>query len=449
MPVRAALAELWRLEPGMYVSPANIYDIRRHPAFRRLREVCRDDYPDSGKHGPDHALVEALRSLGIPAGLPAGHAHLALPVDEAAEMLDATLRATEFRRFHLAPLDIALKNLPLLSFGPAKVRCPDRSELQDYFDLPRLKRYFGHDHEFGIDELSQFPWLIVEESSDIDRAPEARGGVFSSICNADGTVRRKDLEESLGRIEPHMSRFPTAFEDALFFLLLLPWEDWTTRYFPWRGFKVPWVHSVDNDIFSPPKLPPSPDSLIWDEIYGLDEYGSDEWLGRSPLQHSYLDDNKVSDLVSSASDHRWSLVQEARKSKLFETPVAHFLVRAFEADGIDEFLAHITTIEAALGHIKDARSGGIKKNIGKRTGRLLNDPRCGEKFAELFETRCEFVHGRSGVKDISSEDRRAARNLARRVTNALIERADCTKAESREEVLNRLLAAPEGEPSGI
>ncbi len=359
-------------------------------------------------------------------------------------MLDATLRATEIRRIHLAPLDFAFKNLPLLSFGPAKVCFPDRSELQDYFDLPRLMRYFGPDHEFGSDELSRFPWLIVEDSIHTDRTPEARGGPFSGICSADGTVRRKDLEESLGRIEPHMSRFPTAFEDALFFLLLLPWENWARRYFPLRGFRVPWVHSVDNDIFSPPKLPPSPDSLTWDEIYGPDEYGFDEWLGRCPLQQSNLDENKVSDFVSSASDHRWMLVQEARKSKLFETPVAHFLVRAFEADGIDEFLAHITTIEAALGHIGDSGSGGVKKKIGKRIGFLLDDARCKQRFAELFDARCEFVHGRSDMKDISSENRIAARSLARRVTNALIDRADGSKAVSREEFLNSLLNADGG-----
>jgi hypothetical protein len=42
-------------------------------------------------------------------------------------------------------------------------------------------------------------------------------------------------------------------------------------------------------------------------------------------------------------------VEQAKRSVLFETPIAHFLVRAFLAEGVDEFLAHITTIEAALG----------------------------------------------------------------------------------------------------
>ena len=46
---------------------------------------------------------------------------------------------------------------------------------------------------------------------------------------------------------------------------------------------------------------------------------------------------------------RWTIVEQAKQSILFETPVTHFLVRAFLAEGVDEFLAHLTTVEAALG----------------------------------------------------------------------------------------------------
>ncbi len=39
----------------------------------------------------------------------------------------------------------------------------------------------------------------------------------------------------------------------------------------------------------------------------------------------------------------------ALASDLFSTPVVHFLVAAFLAEGIDEFIAHLTALEAALG----------------------------------------------------------------------------------------------------
>jgi hypothetical protein len=50
-----------------------------------------------------------------------------------------------------------------------------------------------------------------------------------------------------------------------------------------------------------------------------------------------------------SSPDETQIVELAKQSVLFETPIVHFLVRAFLAEGVDEFLAHITTIEAALG----------------------------------------------------------------------------------------------------
>lgn len=299
VPVYAALAELWQLKPGSHASPANTSEIRKHPAFLRLREVCRDEYPNSGKRGPDRALMKALQSLGIPAGLPTEHSHLALSVEKAAKALDTALRANQVRRIHLAPLDLAVK-LPLLSFGSAKVCRPTPNELMELVDLPRLTRHFGRDQEFRAHELSRFQWLVVEEAGPIDSTPEARGGMFSGLAGADGTVRLKDFApEALERIQPHKSRYPRAFEDALFFLLLMPWENWTSGNVTWRGFSIPWVHTVDNDIFRPPKLPPSPGSLTWDEKVFMNDHGVEEWV-RLPLRSGGLTEHSSSELARRA-----------------------------------------------------------------------------------------------------------------------------------------------------
>ena len=69
----SAMSDLWRLRPP---GPDNIL---AHPAFERLREACRDGYPNAGKKGPAFALSTALRSLGLPCGLQRQTAHLALP----------------------------------------------------------------------------------------------------------------------------------------------------------------------------------------------------------------------------------------------------------------------------------------------------------------------------------------------------------------------------------
>ena len=258
------------------------------------------------------------------------------------------------------------------------------------------------------------------------------------VAGSDGTFRVKDhLPEALERIQPHKSRHPKAFEDALFFLLLMPWETWTSGNVIWRGFSIPWVHTVDNDIFRPPKLPPPPGSLTWDEQVFRDDHGVEEWV-RLPLRPGGLTERASSDLAHRTTNDSWSLVQKARKSELFKTPVVHFLLCGFESDGIDEFLAHITAIEASLGHIDDSKRGEITKNLCRRISALLVDASCGKRFRNLFKVSSEFVHGRDGMKEISSEDRRTARNLAHRVVNALIDKANGAELGSREDFLKGL-----------
>lgn len=127
------MTDLWRLRPP---GPDNIL---AHPDFVRLRETCRDGYPNAGKKGPNFALSTALRALGLPCHLQKDTAHLALPVEEAAKELDAALAATRARRTHLAPLDLAA-DLPPLAFGPARVCRLSADELRGVFDAPRLNR---------------------------------------------------------------------------------------------------------------------------------------------------------------------------------------------------------------------------------------------------------------------------------------------------------------------
>jgi hypothetical protein len=54
-------------------------------------------------------------------------------------------------------------------------------------------------------------------------------------------------------------------EDAFFFVLLAPWEQWSTMpEVDWRGFRVSWVYTLDDDLFVRPSAPPSPDTLSWE-----------------------------------------------------------------------------------------------------------------------------------------------------------------------------------------
>jgi hypothetical protein len=125
-------------------------------------------------------------------------------------------------------------------------------------------------------------------------------------------------------------------------------------------------------------------------------------------------------------------------------------VRAFLAEPLDEFLAHITTIEAALGVRSDYEGRprtklgrrikfGATDRVAARLSELLGDAAYGEDYRRLFEHRSTFLHGRQ-MSAIPGKDRIVARRLAREVINKLLEVALSEEApQSREDYLAALL----------
>lgn len=424
-----AIGELWRLRPP---GPDNIL---AHPAFVRLREACGEVQSSAGTIGFAFALSTALRALGLPCSLPVDMGHFAMPPEVAADRLIEALRATHARRLHLAPLDLG-SDLPALAFGPARVSRLTPDALRALVDEDQLKRVYPR-QEFDAERLSEFHWLIVEEIVPLADEPGTRAVPVFGM----------DLSQDLGRIEPHKGHFPSALEEALFFLLLAPWESWSTMLeVDWRGFRVPWVYTVDSDLFVRPGSPPSPDTLNWEDRIYDDGYGG-TYEEQRPLELR-LEDDAATELTV-WDQNRWDILEQAKRSVLFETPIAHFLVRAFLTDGVDEFLAHITTIEAALGlradyqksfRVAPDRHKGMRatNRMRGRVAGLLGDRRYADQYEQLFDIRSAFLHGRA-MMAISTQERVMARSLAREVVEALVLLTRNGPVSSREDVLDDLL----------
>ena len=74
-------------------------------------------------------------------------------------------------------------------------------------------------------------------------------------------------------------RFPiqiVALQSALYFLLVAGWEEWSTmQEVDWRGFRVPWIYTLDEDLFVRPVRPPNPDSLTLEPWIVEDHWGEE------------------------------------------------------------------------------------------------------------------------------------------------------------------------------
>ena len=152
-----------------------------------------------------------------------------------------------------------------------------------------------------------------------------------------------------------------------------------------------WVYKVNDDFFVRPQPPPSPDTLSWEPLFFHDNDGNVEFETEQ-LRH-YFVKCPAAEMKSWLNDKDWSEVGRARQSVLFETPIAHF-VRAFLAEPLDEFLAHITAIEAALGLESDSKKRGAAKRVVSRISALLGARADGDDYRSLFDLRSAYPHGR-------------------------------------------------------
>src|SRR5271169_4880422 len=369
-----ALEPLWR--KGFPVS-GNLYTENN---FVALREICQRLYPQAGsKEMLDFTLSQALRNLGLSTGGPPPNT-----ISEAvAKRLDAAFRESSSHRTHLCPLDLG-DEIPEVLFGPNRIRSFTAEELADVVDPDRLARNLTH-WRSNIGRLSRFAWLVVTESVALPGDPGARALPLLYV----------NLDHDFGHIEPHKAKFPDAVEAALFALLMVAWEDVASYAdYDWRPFRVPWVHTIDDDIFARRMAIPDADTLTSEPEFYENEAGETIEVER-PTRLPLTDD--AAKAIRILDDPFWATLTAARRSSLCARPFPHFLVRAFASEGIDEFLAHITVVEAALGSALDhdqrsrpkigTGNPGATTRVSWRIAGLLNEANAGERYRQLFKER--------------------------------------------------------------
>ncbi|WP_423358667.1 hypothetical protein [Pseudomonas citronellolis] len=411
----AALQALWDIPPP---GPQNLWNSREFVALKEL--LIRRYHSGKSTFGLEAAIGNALRSLGLPCSTPHLPNQPRPDMGKVAAALAHEFQRTTTRRRYLCPLDMA-DDLPSFQFGDTRIGRFDAAELEVLFNAPRLELCYPG-IQLNAQRLSQFHWMVVEE--DVSVRDESGNRQFSWLDLPIG----KDL----GEIVPHNGRFPAAIECALFFLLLAPWEDWAEMTeVDWRGFRLPWIYTLDDDLCAFPSPPPLPERLTWEPHFY--QVGNDEWEeSERPL---WLRTWASAEEVQQTLEIKWALLQAAssQASELFSTPVEHFLVRAFLSDGIDEVMAHLIMIEAAFGteadHRRKLRLEGDNhhesstRRVAARLSAAIVEPGAAKEYLDLYDMRCTYVHGRSEDRIISTQQRVLARRLARKAANAITDLA--------------------------
>jgi hypothetical protein len=406
-------------------------------AYERLSEALVTVFPALRSRSPENvdrfaiqsALSNAVRATGLPDNSGGG-----VTAESVATAICDAVTATDAKRVYLCPLNYGAELLPR-KFGPCEVQKFSQSELEAELQIARLKRQTP---QLRLDTklLSLFQWLVVRETVLLpERIGQRSVPMFYRIAGQD-----------YGEINPHASTWPRAVEEAAFALLLLPWEDLVRDpNVDWRPFRIPWVYTSEHDPFVRLATPEDADSLAL-EPFGYEDPKTGEWDEWEVPMRTELAGNK-NDAIVPLTDQRWNEITSALHLPAFNQRVVHFLVRAFATDGIDEFLAHAITIEAALGRPEDfhgstrprigRQNPGATERVARRVEAILSDASAYRDYKELFDLRSKFVHG-SCLAKIPSETRLKARRLARRVADALVSAASSTTYQDRNAFLSAL-----------
>lgn len=416
---------------------AKMQEASRHAPFTEVIDLCVELFPDQvgltheGKPARDDVrwgLLNLFDSTGVPTEATA---------TAIATAIEDAMLASGGEIIHLCPLDQA-DTLPRLRFGPCEVRTFSRTEFSEVIQYERLKRRF-RSLSIDINSFARFDWLVVREPVSFASTLKNRSGFFRHIDFR--------MDRDYGAIEPYAKKWPAAVERAIFALLLLRWEDMVQhRDIDWRAFRIPWVYSVPADVLDAPPYPKGPETLTWEPDFHHDEETGEDIETERPFRLPLNDD--LDAFYADLTDERWHSLGRAQASPIVNPLVVHFLTRAFASEGIDEFLGHVTTIEAALGMSSDygvgrsrppigSRNPGATERVKRRITALTGDPNLATVFGGLFDLRSTFIHGRP-LADVSSTQRIQARVLARQILECLIQTAQTSTALDRDTYLTGL-----------
>ena len=417
-PLRFVIEDLWRLSMP---SEEHIYGSR---AFRVLEDTCRTVYlgleesrlvrPPSIKVTPS-VLSQALRNFFRWNGAPWFGDRSPDTGETAAALHHAFLRRT-INRTYLVPLDRLFledrssgsrNEVTSVLFGQNEIVRLQRDDLSRRVPVDALAR-FGARYQFPTAELDGFCWLATsrtEQSGPLERR------TWLNLLNT-------SLAE-VDTVELFRSTYPTPVESALFVLLLIFLKN--PQEIPWQPFRVPWIFSFTNDMFSDPVAPPDPSALsrdiVGDEHHQFEVPDKSEVIEFGTRQHEALQ-GRWDDLQT-------VLARADTDDANFHPLTRHFFVKALSEHGVDEVISNLSCLEATL-KLKRERN---RTALTQRYARLLANDKADRWLTAAYRLRNDYLHSLADPQ--------------RRLTWADLARARWTVATGVEKYLDFAIQRPE------
>ena len=324
-------------------------------------------------------------------------------VAPALNQYRAAFSRNTMRTRYLAPLDFLHMKGRAMRFQTFELRKFTQAELALFLGQ-EVNLIYYEDAVLELDNLENFWWLLSHAESPLGRKPSG-------------------ADELDPRVQMHLTPHPEV-ETPMKILALYNWlvNPMLINYFgdgvpglTWTPPSVPFLISVHDDLLqSPPAINVDLTRLLWatisvpeteEYIEGpLDYWDFDE--GQSAAFEAFL--RRTEAMVLNVTE-----VPEWR----FVTIALDYLLKAFVSKGKEQLIWHITALESLLGQKGEALTDSIGRRVAQITAadeKAQKETR--KKFRELYNFRCDIVHGNSAEKELLCHHLNQARYFARDTT---------------------------------
>lgn len=337
------------------------------------------------------------------------------------ERYEAAFQRRSVQTKYLAPLEfVHFPKDSQLNFSGFEILKFDRNKL-DKIVGNEVNRVFYPKAEVDTSILQEYWFIVVKTGEKVQRL----GHLYYSAA---------DVAAAEGRVYPEYTRFPPAIERVLARLVLFDWvgdpEDPSTysgqNCYPF-GFNIPFVIRVDDNDLKGPERAPDCSKL---KSYGP-KYGNPETGEEYNAQHVIFDLNESRAAAFEQCAQRADECLRHLEKKKHDTKLPYLdtldtrwpflkvamgnLTKAFFTEELEQLLWHITALEALLGAER-----GIRRSISKRSSAIVGTTkkertRLKKQFNDLYDLRCNLVHGNQFKEDIHRKQLFEARMMALRV----------------------------------
>ena len=320
---------------------------------------------------------------------------------------------------YLAPMEFVRFPKRELKLSGFEIRRFDRKELDKIVgnDVNHVFYPFAFLDKNTLDALQEY-WFIVAK---VEEEPRRLGYLYYSAADA-AAVK--------GHVYVEYTRFPPAIERVLARLVLFDWVGDPKDPLTYSGqdgspfgFNIPFVIRADDNDLKGPESAPDCSKLKTTPWGNEGEY-------EIPIVLFNLNESRVAafeQCVQRADECLRHLEKKKHDTKLpyLETLDTRWpflkvaignLIKAFFTEELEQLLWHITALEALLGEER-----GIRKSIAKRCAAIVGTTkkertRLKKQFEDLYDLRCDLVHGNQFEKDIHRKQLVEARMMVLRVS---------------------------------